>query len=195
MVLERSDEDIARTVQKGDREAFGLLVLRYQPKLARYARKFLFRGDDVTDLIQDVFVKAYTNIQGFDPKRRFSPWIYRIAHNTFVNAVRDSAKDRANFSLFDVDVLFPHPVADEKADDLVKRTETKRLLDVSLGLLEPKYREAVVLYYYEDLGYKEIAEILQIPISTIASRVQRAKELLRKTVESRVVLIKERHES
>lgn len=193
--MEQTDETIAERVRTGDREAFGFLVLRYQPKLARYARKFLFRSDDIEDLIQEVFIKAYTNIQGFNPNRRFSPWIYRIAHNTFVNAVRDSAKDRANFSLFDVDVLFPHPVADEKADDLVKRTETKRLLDVSLGLLEPKYREAVVLYYYEDLGYKEIAEILQIPISTIASRVQRAKELLRKTVESRVVLIKERHES
>lgn len=193
MVLERSDEDIARTVQKGDREAFGLLVLRYQPKLARYARKFLFRGDDVTDLIQDVFVKAYTNIQGFDPKRRFSPWIYRIAHNIFVNAVRDSAKDRANFSLFDVDVLFPHPIADEKADDRAKREETKRMLDASLGAIEPKYREPLVLYYYQDLDYKEISQILEIPISTIASRVKRAKELLRKTVESRVVL-KERHE-
>ena len=149
MVLERSDEDIARTVQKGDREAFGLLVLRYQPKLARYARKFLFRGDDVTDLIQDVFVKAYTNIQGFDPKRRFSPWIYRIAHNTFVNAVRDSAKDRANFSLFDVDVLFPAPRCRREGGRSREADGNEAAARCFARLARTEVpRSALVLYYY-----------------------------------------------
>ncbi len=171
-----------REVQKGGREAFGVLVLRYQPKLARYARKFLFHGDDVADLVQDVFIKAYTNIQGFDPSRRFSPWIYRIAHNIFVNALRDSAKDRANFSLFDADVLFPHPVADEKTDDHAKREEMRRMLDAPLGSLDPKYREPLVLYYFEDLDYKTISQILQVPVSTIATRIKRGKLMLGKII-------------
>jgi RNA polymerase sigma-70 factor (ECF subfamily) len=175
-------------VQKGERDAFGVLVLRYQPKLSRYARKFLFRSDDSADLVQDIFIKAYTNIQGFDTSRRFSPWIYRIAHNIFVNAVRDGARDRANFSIFDADVLFPHPVAKELADDGAKREEVKRMIETSLDKLESKYREPLVLYYYEDLGYKEIAEILAVPVSTIATRIKRAKEMLKQSVDNRVIL-------
>lgn len=180
--MEQTDENIARAVQKGDREAFGILVLRYEPKLARYARKFLFRGDDVADLVQDVFMKAYTNIQGFNLSLRFSPWIYRIAHNIFVNAIRDNTKDRANFSLFDVDVLFPHPVADEKADDHVKREEMKRSLNTSLGTLDAKHREPLVLYYFEDLSYETISQILHVPISTVAARIKRGVAMLGKTI-------------
>lgn len=180
--MERTDEDIARAVQKGDRDAFGVLVLRYEPKLARYARKFLFRSDDSADLVQDIFIKAYTNIQGFNPARRFSPWIYRIAHNVFLNALRDSAKDRANFSLFDADVLFPNPAAGEKADDHAKHEEMKRLIGASLDALDAKHREPLVLYYFEDLDYKTISQILHIPISTIAARVKQGIVLLGKTI-------------
>ena len=180
--MEQTDENIALEVQKGHGEAFGALVLRYQPKLSRYARKFLFRGDDIEDLVQDVFIKAYTKMQSFDSKQRFSPWIYRIAHNVFLNAVRDNAKDRANFSLFDVDVLFPHPIAKETADDEAKRDEMKRMLDVSLGSLDPKYHEPLVLYYFEDLDLKSISQVLQVPISTIANRIKKGKLMLRKIV-------------
>jgi RNA polymerase sigma-70 factor (ECF subfamily) len=185
--VEQTDKDIAREVQEGGREAFGVLVLRYQPKMARYARKFLFRGDDVADLVQDIFMKAYANIQSFDVRRRFSPWIYRIAHNIFLNAMRDNAKDRANLSLFDVDVLFPHPIAKEKTDDGAKREEMKRMLDTSLGSLAPKYREPIVLYYFEEFDYKTISQILQIPVSTIATRIKQGKLMLGKTVNPSVL--------
>src|ERR1700690_3354207 len=132
---ERTDEEIAVQVQKGDTESFRALVERYEPKLTRYAKRFFFHGDDAQDLIQDVFIKAYVNIRSFDADRRFSPWIYRIAHNEFVNAGRDSMKDRRNFSLFDVDVLFPHPIAIESIDDRAGHEEMKQMLRVSLGVL------------------------------------------------------------
>lgn len=179
---EKTDEVIAREVQNGNGDAFGVLVLRYQPKLARYARKFLFRDDDIADLVQDTFIKAYTNIRSFDADRRFSPWIYRVAHNIFVNAGRDSKRDRANFSLFDVDVLFAHPIAREKADDRAKHEEMKKMLDTSLGTIEAKYREPLVLYYFEDMDYKTISEVLRVPMSTVATRIKRGKALLEKIV-------------
>ncbi len=87
-MAEETDEMIASRVQAGDSEAFGELVERYQEKLLRYARKFLFDLDEARDPVQDVFIKAYQNIQSFDATRRFSPWIYRIAHNEFVNALK-----------------------------------------------------------------------------------------------------------
>ena len=76
-----SDEEIAQKVQANDTDAFGVLVFRYEDKMLRYARRFLFDYHDSEDVVQNVFIKAFTNINSFDYKRKFSPWLYRIAHN------------------------------------------------------------------------------------------------------------------
>ena len=89
---ELSDEQIAQRVKDGDNEAFGLFVERYEKKLTRYGGKFLSRTEDIQDVVQDVFIKAYQNMQSFDASLRFSPWIYRIAHNTFVNELRKNSR-------------------------------------------------------------------------------------------------------
>ncbi|HVO28685.1 MAG TPA: RNA polymerase sigma factor [Candidatus Paceibacterota bacterium] len=179
---ERTDEEVAVEVQKGDMESFRILVERYEAKMSRYAKRFLFAPDDADDLLQEIFIKAYVNIRSFDASRRFSPWLYRIAHNEFINALKKKKKDRNNISLFYVDVLFPHPVARETADDATSRREIREVLDGSLEKLGPKYREPLVLYYLEDMNYKEIAEVLHIPVSTVGVRLQRGKTLLRQLV-------------
>ncbi len=179
---EPSDEEVAKRVQQGDLQSFGALVTRYEEKMTRYARRFLADGDEIKDIVQDIFVKAYMNIKSFDATRRFSPWIYRIAHNEFVNALRKK-KGKETIPLFDFDTLFPHLVAHEDTEATAERTELKHLLEEGLTKLDPKYREPLVLYYFEDLGYKEIADILKIPTSTVGVRLQRGKAMLRKTVE------------
>jgi len=87
-ISEKTDEEIALMVQQGDIQAFGMLVDRYERKIKRYAKKFISSAEDAKDLAQEVFMKAYANIQSFNAERRFSPWIYRIAHNEFVNALK-----------------------------------------------------------------------------------------------------------
>lgn len=177
---ELSDEDIVRKVQKGDTEEFGALIGRYEAKLARYARRFLLNGDEAKDLLQDVFIKAYVNIQSFNPERRFSPWIYRIAHNECVNVIKKKKALRFTFSLVDFDVLLPHPPAKERADDAAQRGEMKRAVEEFLGKLDVKYRAPLALYYLEDMSYDEIADVLKVPVSTVGVRLQRGKALLKK---------------
>ena len=179
---EKNDEEIAIQVQKGDIESFSVLVERYESKMVRYARRFFFEGDEGKDLVQDVFIKAYVNIQSFDASRRFSPWIYRIAHNEFVNNIKKRQKERENISVFDFDVLFPHLVAKETADDGFNKTEIKRMLEHSLDTLNAKYKDPLVLYYFEDMDYREIADVLRIPISTVGVRLQRGRAMLKKVV-------------
>ena len=174
---EMSDEEIVKRIQEGDMDAFGLLVERYEPKLARYAKRFLFGQEDSKDLLQDVFIKAYQNIRGFDLARKFSPWIYRIAHNEFVNAIKK--KERSPLFFFDPDTLFPHPAAPETADDFALRGELRELLDKHLGALDAKYREPLILNFFEELDYKEIADVLKIPTATVGVRLARGKALLR----------------
>ncbi len=182
---ERNDEAVAAAVQHGELDAFRVIVERYEPKLVRYARRFLFDADDAKDLVQDVFVKAYVNIRSFDAERRFSPWLYRIAHNEFVNALKKRTKERGTMSvsLFDFDVLFPHLSAKETADSPARQGELKAMLERSLDAIPAKYKEPLVLYYFEELDYREIADVLRIPISTVGVRLQRGKAMLKKIVD------------
>ena len=93
--LDKKDEKIAQLVQAGDVELFGVLVDRYEKKIKNYGRKFLKNKVDIEDTTQDVFLKAYKNIQGFDTGRKFSPWLYRIAHNELVNRLKKNKKYRS----------------------------------------------------------------------------------------------------
>src|SRR6185369_748076 len=104
---------------------FGLLVERYEGKLLRYGRKFINSQEDIEDIVQDVFISAYQNIQSFDSSLRFSPWIYRIAHNAFVNALK--AKDRRPLFV-DFDALISHPVYDDPVESIREQEEMRKVL-------------------------------------------------------------------
>jgi RNA polymerase sigma-70 factor (ECF subfamily) len=175
-----TDEDIAGRVQKGETQWFAFLVERYEPKITRYARKFLFGHEDRQDLIQDIFIKAFTNIKSFDTSRKFSPWIYRIAHNEFINTIKKKGRDYLTF--FDTDTLLPQAVYEEEKSE-IDEVALKKMLDTSLDKIDSKYREPLVLYYYEELDYQAIADIMHIPISTVGVRLRRGKEALKKVVQ------------
>ena len=172
-----TDKELVLYVKSGEIEAFGFLVERYEDKIKRYARKFLFGYEDIEDTVQKVFVKAYVNIQSFDTSKKFSSWLYRIAHNEFINAIKK--KKREPLSFFNPDVIFPHSTSKDRPDDFFERQETKEIVAKSLSKLKPRMREVIVLYYYESLSYKEIADILHIPISTIGVRLMRARKNLK----------------
>jgi RNA polymerase sigma-70 factor, ECF subfamily len=174
---ENTDEQVAEKVQNGDIQSFALIVERYQEKMIRYARRFLFNSDEAQDLVQEVFIKSYVNIKSFDLNKKFSSWIYRIAHNEFINA--GVKKSKLSLFSFDFDVLFPHLTAKETADGDLHRQELKSTIEKYLNKLDSKYREPLVLYYFEEMDYKEIAEILRVPVSTVGVRIKRAKTKLK----------------
>ncbi len=176
IITDKTDEAIAKEVQNGNAHVFGDLVERYEAKLLRYAKRFLFGYEDAEDQVQEVFIKAYSNIQSFDTSRSFNSWIYRIAHNEFINAIKK--KGREPLSFFDPDTLFPHPTDPKQADHEVKTNELRSMLDSCLDRLDPKYREPLVLYYYEEQDYQEIADIMHIPTSTVGIRLRRGKQQL-----------------
>ncbi len=173
---EQSDEAIALLVQAGNISAFKTLVDRYEAKMMRYAKKFLFGYDDAQDALQEIFIKAYRNIKSFDSNRRFSPWLYRIAHNEFINIIKKRGREPVSF--FDPDTIFPHPIASQQTDSDIKHQELRQALDLSLNTLPAKYREPLVLFYFEEMDYKQIATIMQIPVSTVGVRIRRGKLLL-----------------
>ncbi|HUX81052.1 MAG TPA: RNA polymerase sigma factor [Candidatus Paceibacterota bacterium] len=182
-LLQKTDEELAALVQGKNEAAFGVLMSRYQPKLLRYGRRFLSENAPIEDVVQDVFIKTYQNIQSFDVSRPFSPWIYRIAHNFFVNALRSNS--RKPFITVDLDAFGAHAAYEIDPAGDEERAQTKIIIDRGLNTLVPMYREIIVLYYIEQLSYQEIAEVLHVPIGTVGIRLSRARNALKKYVEGK----------
>ncbi len=181
-----SDEALVVLVQKGDEAAFAILMSRYTGKLLRYGVRLLPREPDIGDVVQDVFITVYKNIQDFDATRQFSSWIYRIAHNAFIDVIRKKTKEPLNS--FDFDRLIPHPIYEDPLAQEKEEAETRVLLKKGLEGLSPAYREIIDLYYFENFSYQQIADILHVPIGTVGIRLSRARAALKQ------VLPKNHHE-
>ncbi|MFA6429848.1 MAG: sigma-70 family RNA polymerase sigma factor [Patescibacteria group bacterium] len=175
-----TDEQLVLEAQQGSREAFGVLVERYQARLLRYARVLLFDRADTEDLVQDAFLQAYRNLQSFRAGARFSPWIYRIVHNVCVNAGK--RRIREVLTDFSWDVVLPLGGVSSSTleeDRLVIRDALERCL----RQLDVKYREPLVLAYLEEMDYQMISDVLHIPLATVGVRLMRGREKLRSLCE------------
>lgn len=176
----KTDEELAIEVQNQKIKAFEVLVSRYEDKLLRYGRRFLFNREGIQDAVQEVFIKTFVNIKSFDPKQRFSSWIYRIAHNEFINIIKQ--EKRKPFTLFDADTIFTLSSGDDTLSQIEKKeagAEVRKYLDK----LPIKYREPVILYYFEEKDYREISDIMGIPVSTVGVRLKRARSMIKKYYE------------
>ncbi len=179
---EKTDEELAQLTQQKKKEAFGVLVIRYERKLLRYGKRFLFNYESIEDAVQNIFIKVYRNIQSFDPSKKFSSWIYRIAHNEFINIIKRSKKE--SFLFFEADTIFSFPSKESTLRE-IETKEEKKVLEKHLNKLKPKYREPLIFYYFEDKNYEDISDILKIPISTVGIRLKRGRDQIKKFYEER----------
>lgn len=176
----KTDEQLVSLIKDGNIHVFGDLVGRYEKKFERYAKKFLSDQEDIKDVIQGIFIKIYVNINSFDTEKKFSSWAYSIAHNELVNALKKSKKKF--LPLLDFDVIFPYNPQKKSNNISIDELDAKILTDEGLKKLDPKYREAIVLFYIEGLSYKEISDVMQVPVSTVGIRIKRAKEIIKSTI-------------
>lgn len=183
-----SDEELAVRIQRGDEAALSEIMRRFEPKLMRYGHRFLgAQGEDaVKQAVQDTFVSAYEKIEGFDTRQRFSPWIYRIAHNAFVDILRQ--RNKQPVYSFNFDTLISHPVHEDRYLQEKENEEIRVVLEKGLEILPAGQREIIVLYYFEDLSYKEIADVLHVPVGTVGVRLTRARLALKKLLPDSSIL-------
>lgn len=176
-----SDEDIAELVS-ADKEYFGILIRRYEGRLSRYVRR-IGGGtkESVEDVVQNIFIKAYVNIQSFRRDQKFSSWLYGIAHNECIDYWRRNKK-HAGISLDEnLELAAVLSSGEDIEKDLFRKEEGERLRKV-LELLPLKFREVLVLRYLEDKDYEEIGDILKKPVSTVGTLLHRAKSRLKKLI-------------
>ena len=175
-ISQLSDEALAEHIRADNPEEYREIVLRYEARLLRYVQGILHDADKAADVVQETFIKAFINLNGFNTKLKFSSWIYRIAHNEAINSIRKYAKEFRP----DDEAWFDR-VEDEREllPEAMDKEISKQQLASSLSKLSLKYRDPVMLHYLEGLSYQEISDVLTIPVATVGTRINRGKGQLK----------------
>jgi RNA polymerase sigma-70 factor (ECF subfamily) len=174
-VKKLSDEELVELVREKDKEQYRELIERYQDKLLRYANYLVSDDDLAADVVQEALIKAYVNLFGFDTRRKFSSWIYRIVHNEAVNHIR---KNKSEVRIDENKLVDNFSNSEESVEEEFERKEAARMLNECMDRLSIKYREPLTLHYIEERTYEEISDIMRIPIGTVGTRINRGKRLL-----------------
>lgn len=167
-----TDEEIIEKVRKSEPDYYAIIIERYQKKLLRYTYNLIRNEEKSKDAVQETFIKTYINLNTFNTSKKFSNWIYQIAHNQAINIARKNQKE---FSLTeDFDIESPENI--EENFDQEKNIEK---INHCLKNIPIKYKEPLSLYYIEEKNYQEISDILRIPMGTVATRINRAKKIMK----------------
>lgn len=177
------DERLVDETLAGDRDAFGALVLRHQRGLVNYIFRLVGSRDVATDLSQEVFLKVFVSLESFDPRYRFTTWLYRIASNSAIDHLR--RRQPRMLSLSQPATCDESPAAptiagtDPSPDDVLRGRELASRISEAIGELPTGYRQLILLRHRQNCRYDEIARITRLPLGTVKNRIFRARELLR----------------
>lgn len=180
--IETSDKDLIQKSQKGDASAFRQLVLRYESQVAKTVMRFLGNTPAAEDVGQEVFIKLYQSLDSFRGDAQLGTYITRIAINLSLNELKRQQR-RSFMGLFTgtKEAPAPLPLPDNTLTE--EQRATQQLVHQALQLLEPKHRTVVVLRMLEGYKTKEVAEILQLPLGTVLSRLSRGQDKLKEIIQ------------
>ena len=186
-MIEKSDEQLVEMTLE-DADNFLYLMKRYEQKLFWYAKRVTNLADeDVEDVLQDAFIKTYQNLNDFDCGLKFSSWIYRITRNTAISHIRKN-KNIVTLSEEDSEKIFENLSDDmDLLEEMDKEMQAEKVRG-ALESLDQKYSEVMVLKYLEDKDYKEISNILEKPMGSIATLLDRGKKNLKKLLKKNNVI-------
>lgn len=188
VIAEQSDERVlARAAARGDRDAFARLVDAHKRRVHALCFRLLGDAEEARDAAQECFVRAWSAMGSFDVAQPFAPWVLRIARNHCFDVARrrlpagrevrldaSPADDEAPFELSDTEA--------RPADDRLEGAQRSAAVAVAVSQLPPKYREVIHLFHVEQMAYKDIAALMDVPIGTVMTWLHRARAKLRETL-------------
>jgi RNA polymerase sigma-70 factor (ECF subfamily) len=176
------DQELVRRVQHGDKQAFDVLVRKYQQKIVKLISRYVRDQDEALDVAQETFIKAYRALKNFRGDSAFYTWLYRIAINTAKNYLvaqsrrpPDTDIDAEDAVQFDGDTKLRET---DLPEQLVHRDQVERVIYEAIDALPEDLRTAITLRELEGLSYEEIAQAMDCPIGTVRSRIFRAREAI-----------------
>ncbi len=175
-----TDKELVRRVQKGDRYAFDLLFSRYQHKILNLVSRYLRDPQDVEDVTQEAFIKAFRALPRFRGESAFYTWLYRIAINTAKNhlVARGRRPPGVDVDMEDAEFMDGADALreSESPEAALERDELSAAIDLAISQLPDDLRSAVTLREFDGLSYEQIAHIMDCPVGTVRSRIFRARE-------------------
>lgn len=184
MTTEASDAQLVERVQRGDKRAFDLLVVKYQHKVLKLISRLISNPSEAEDVAQDAFLKAYRALKSFRGDSAFYTWLYRIAINTAKNALVSRGRRAVDFN---VDLQDPEQyevqarlTEGDTPEGMLLTEEIRQTVQHAMQDLPEDLRTAITLRELEGLSYEEIAEAMECPVGTVRSRIFRAREAIDK---------------
>jgi RNA polymerase sigma-70 factor (ECF subfamily) len=181
------DQQLVERVQKGDKRAFDLLILKYQHKIFAVISRFIRDHSEVQDVAQDAFIKAYRALPNFRGESAFYTWMYRIAINTAKNylVARNRRPPATDLEVEDAEFYSGNEAMHEMntPESNLMRDELQAVINLAFNELPEDLRRAVTLREIEGLSYEEIAEAMNCPIGTVRSRIFRAREFIDRKIQ------------
>lgn len=182
-----TDKELVRRVKKGDRDAFDLLFSRYQHKILNLVSRYLRDPQDVEDVAQEAFIKAFRALPRFRGDSAFYTWLYRIAINTAKNhlVTRGRRPPGTDVDVEDAEHFDGNDALreSESPESALARDQLSAEIDGAIADLPDDLRSAVTLREFDGLSYEQIAEIMDCPVGTVRSRIFRARESIDKRIE------------
>ena len=180
------DKQLVERVKRGDKRAFDLLILKYQHKIISIVGRYLGDQNDVQDVSQETFIKAYRAIPNFRGESAFYTWLYRIAVNTAKNHLVSKSRRPPNIDVDIDDGEFQNNSAvlrdNESPQASLATSQMEQVIFRSIENLPSELRIAVTLREFDGLSYEEIAKIMNCPVGTVRSRIFRAREAIEKKI-------------
>lgn len=177
-----SDEELVESFQSGDASAFDALVQRWDRKIQGAIYRVMGSDEEARDLCQEAFLRAFRGLGTFKREARFSSWLYQIALNVCRDRLR-RRKGKSHVSLDEIEAEPAFVVNGPTALELVERGDLARAVARAMESLPPEQREVVILKEYQGLTFPEIADVLDVPVSTVKTRLYRGLDLLRHRLE------------
>ncbi len=186
-VAKDTDKELVRRIKKGDKQAFDLLFSRYQHKILNLVSRYLRDQQDVEDVTQEAFIKAFRALPRFRGESAFYTWLYRIAINTAKNhlVARSRRPPGVDVDVDDAEFMDGTDVLrdSESPEAALSRDQLAKVINATLSELPDDLRSAVTLREFDGLTYEQIAEIMDCPVGTVRSRIFRAREAIDQRIE------------
>ncbi len=181
-----SEQDRAwvRDALAGDQSAYGQLMEKYERPLYFHLRKLVRGGEDLNDLVQESFIKAFGSLSSYSPSYAFSTWLYRIATNHTIDYLRKRRLKTTSIhkpvQTKDGEMEIEVPDETYRPDRHIVTDQRNTLIQEAIDALPPKYHRVIVMRHQQEMAYDEIAEALDAPLGTVKAHIFRARELLNK---------------
>ncbi|MFT5576971.1 MAG: RNA polymerase sigma-70 factor (ECF subfamily) [Bermanella sp.] len=183
MIVDRaelSDKQLVERVQGGDRRAYDLLLLKYQHKIFGLISRYVKDSDEIQDVAQEAFIKAYRALPNFRGESAFYTWLYRIAINTAKNYLVSRSRRPPSVDVDVADAEYYDGASglrdSDNPENVLFGNELKQVVDTALAALPEDLRTALTLREFDGLSYEDIADVMDCPVGTVRSRIFRARE-------------------